>query len=159
MRTDHRAVQQTGTRPLISNKPLQSQTKSTSIKPWTDSVQYNKLVKVKYELFIITVEHKSSAARACFPLSTVLHVDSEAVLGMTWWTRQASRKGAVRSCWDLSDELGCHEYSMGTSKLREMTHTRGLACKHIQEASPLQVRWNMFIMTAGTSYNCSIIHY
>lgn len=84
MRTDQRAVQLADKRPILSSKQLQSQTKSSSIKLWRDSVQYNKLVKVKYGLFIIMVEQKSSAALAYFPLTTVLHVDFEAVLDMGW---------------------------------------------------------------------------
>ena len=49
---------------------------------WTDSAQYNKLVKVKYELCLLSwVEHKSFAALAYFPVF-FLHVDLR--LSLAW---------------------------------------------------------------------------
>lgn len=142
------------TRKLISSGLFQSQTKSPFVKHWTDIVQHNKLVKVKFKLCLLSWPNiKALLCWTIFPLPNVClpAIDSVVTVGMRWWTRH----GCCYWVWwgsrcNLSDELNRLEYSVGMSKSRGITHTGGLTCKGINahQAAP-----KMFIMTPVASYN------
>lgn len=60
------------TRNLISSGLFQSQTKSPFIKHWTDIVQHNKLVKVKFKLCLLSWSNiKALLCWTIFPLPNV----------------------------------------------------------------------------------------